>query len=110
MLGQDSTTPTMERLRASTTIPSATAGKAAEPKKARAKPTPRSKPALAESIAYNPAEAADVARCGRSTIYRAIAAGELKAHKRGSRTFILDEELRAWLRAMPAFKSGGKAA
>jgi excisionase family DNA binding protein len=50
----------------------------------------------------------DVAKCaciGRTLIYSEIASGRLKAHKVGRRTVILNADLLAWLKALPAFRS-----
>lgn len=45
---------------------------------------------------------------GRSSLYKAIAQGKLKAKKAGSRTIILRADLNEFLAALPAatFKSG----
>jgi excisionase family DNA binding protein len=48
-------------------------------------------------------EAAAVhAGCSRTTIYEAIKSGALRARKLGSRTIIVDEDLRNWLQSLPA--------
>jgi len=54
-----------------------------------------------ERLAYGVAEAARVAGIGRSTLYVALAAGELKARKCGRRTLIPADELRRYLTALP---------
>jgi hypothetical protein len=41
------------------------------------------------------------AGCGRTTIYAAIKAGQLKARKIGRRTVILDQDLCGWLISLP---------
>jgi excisionase family DNA binding protein len=46
-------------------------------------------------------EVCEQTRFSRTTIYEAIAAGELIARKRGARTIILNEELSAWLKSLP---------
>ena len=38
---------------------------------------------------------------GRATVYRAMNAGKLIAHKEGVRTLILREDFDAWLRGLP---------
>jgi excisionase family DNA binding protein len=44
---------------------------------------------------------------GRSTIYLAIAAGDLVARKYGRRTIILDEDLSNFLRSLPVLQAQG---
>jgi hypothetical protein len=41
------------------------------------------------------------ANCGRTKVYEAINDGDLVARKLASRTVVLDEDLQAWLRALP---------
>ena len=50
-----------------------------------------------EALAVSPAVAARLAGLGRTTIYAALKAGELKSLKVGARRLILVETLRAWL-------------
>jgi excisionase family DNA binding protein len=50
-----------------------------------------------EALAVSPAVAARLAGLGRTTIYAALTAGELKSLKVGARRLILVETLRAWL-------------
>jgi excisionase family DNA binding protein len=50
-----------------------------------------------EPLAVSPAVAARLAGLGRTTIYAALTAGELKSLKVGARRLILVETLRAWL-------------
>lgn len=52
-------------------------------------------------LARSPDASAHVAGCGRTMIYAAIRTGELKARKLGRKTLIFDEDLRAWLAALP---------
>jgi excisionase family DNA binding protein len=42
---------------------------------------------------------------GRSTTYRIIASGQLKARKIGRRTFIEAEDAQAWRNSLPSFQS-----
>jgi excisionase family DNA binding protein len=53
------------------------------------------------SLVYSLAEARAVAGVGRTTLYKAIRAGELRAIKIGGRTFILADDLHRWLNGMP---------
>ena len=51
---------------------------------------------------YTIAEACAVARIGRSTLYKHIRVGDLRAIKIGSRTCIPIDEFYRWLNAMPS--------
>ena len=53
-------------------------------------------------LAYSIAEACEIARIGRTSIYEAINSGELIARKNGRRTVILCDDLRRWLQDLPA--------
>lgn len=48
-------------------------------------------------LAYGIADAVQVTSVGRSKIYEEIKAGRLKTFKVGTRTLILDTDLRSWL-------------
>lgn len=54
-----------------------------------------------QRMAYSVPGAADASGFGKSSIYEAIAKNELRARKRGSRTFIMAEDLKAWLESQP---------
>jgi hypothetical protein len=51
-------------------------------------------------IAYTIAEACSASRAGRTSLYRAIRAGKLRARKRGRRTITLASDLLSWLDSM----------
>lgn len=53
-------------------------------------------------LAYTIRDAVKATGLGRTTLYHAIADGSLRAVKRRSRTLILAEDLKAFLRALPA--------
>lgn len=52
-------------------------------------------------LAYSIAEASEVSRIGRTSIYEAISSRELIARKNGRRTVILADDLRQWLQNLP---------
>ena len=56
-----------------------------------------------EKLAYTIDEAVEVGAGGRTKIYEAIKAGELKARKRGKRTVILATDLAQYLESLPDF-------
>jgi excisionase family DNA binding protein len=52
-------------------------------------------------LAISIAEAARRSGLGRSTVYEAIARGELKVRKAGRRSLILTADLQQWLSELP---------
>ena len=56
-------------------------------------------------IVYTVSEACAVARAGRTALYEAIRAGELRAVKRNRKTLVLADDLRRWVESLPALKA-----
>jgi hypothetical protein len=65
--------------------------------------------AVRAKIAHTVPEAALASGLSRSTLYIAIRQGVLRAKKCGTRTIILDTELRRFLRGLPHLVSAARA-
>jgi excisionase family DNA binding protein len=69
-------------------------------------PAARDLSELSQQFALSVREACQLARVGRSQLYEALKAGELRAKKRGATTLILPAELHRWLENLPDFEAG----
>jgi excisionase family DNA binding protein len=61
-------------------------------------------------IAYTVKEACSISRIGKTTLYAAIRRGELVARKLGTKTLILEEDLRCWIEHLPTITSSSSEA
>jgi excisionase family DNA binding protein len=59
---------------------------------------------MTEALIYTISEACAVARTGRTSLYKAIQRGELRAVKRGRRTMVLSDDLHRYLHELPALE------
>lgn len=55
-------------------------------------------------LAYTLDQSCRIAGVGKTSIYQAIADGELTARKYGRRTLIMRTDLEAWLRSLPTIE------
>jgi excisionase family DNA binding protein len=65
------------------------------------KSDPRKVVPLADRLSLSPEEASALTGIGTTRIREAVDDCMLKAHKHGTRTIILPDDLKAWLKAMP---------
>jgi len=56
---------------------------------------------LVDKLSLSPEEASALSGIGLTRIREAISTGRLVAHKHGTRTIVLPDDLKAWLKAMP---------
>lgn len=57
-----------------------------------------------EQLALTVAEACAVVRVGKTTLYEAIASGDLLARKHGRKTLLLTTDLKDWIARLPAIE------
>ena len=59
-----------------------------------------------EKLALTIAEVSEVVGISRTSLYAAIARGELSVRKRGRRTLVLADDLKRWLGSLPKLIGG----
>ena len=64
---------------------------------------------MSTPLAYTISEACLSGRIGRTTLYGAIRAGDLRAVKLGRRTLILVVDLQRWISTLPAIEISGES-
>ena len=62
---------------------------------------PKEKVPLKDRLSLSPEESSSLTGIGLTSIRQAAASGALKAHKHGTRTIILNDDLAEWIRALP---------
>lgn len=68
-------------------------------------PPPAPPPQLpAEKLMYTVKQVSEALGVGRTTVWKVVAEGKLRAIKLGNRTLLPAEHLRAWIASMPAVK------
>lgn len=61
---------------------------------------------MLERVCFSIREIQQMTGFGRTKIVEDIAAGRLKARRRGRRVFVMKEDLLVWLAAQPAYLGG----
>ncbi|GGJ10855.1 helix-turn-helix domain-containing protein [Neoroseomonas lacus] len=59
-----------------------------------------------ETLAVSISEACRIVGIGRSTLYEALARGEIEAAQAGRRTIVIVESLRRYVAALPRYRAG----
>ena len=63
---------------------------------------------LADRLSLSPEQASALTGIGLTSIRQAVATGALPARKHGTRTIILPDDLKSWLKTLPIIESGKK--
>jgi excisionase family DNA binding protein len=61
-----------------------------------------------ERLALTIPEVCEIAGISRTSLYAAIARGELAARKRGRRTLVLQDDLKQWISSLPQLVVAGQ--